>query len=94
MKKSTHTPEYVALRTELRHARELARLSQRDLAVRLGVPHSWVSKVESGERRIDLIEFCWFLSACGIDPLSVSEKLFMQILARRSSDSGKGGQTK
>jgi transcriptional regulator with XRE-family HTH domain len=75
MEKSTHTTEYAALRAELRAARKLAALSQRDLATRLKVPHSWVAKVESGERRIDLVEFCWFITACGIDPIVVAERL-------------------
>jgi transcriptional regulator with XRE-family HTH domain len=51
--------------------RRTAGFSQRDVAERLRVPHSWVAKVESGERRIDLVEFCWFASACGVDPLPV-----------------------
>jgi transcriptional regulator with XRE-family HTH domain len=75
MEKSTHTTEYAALRAELLAARKNAALSQRDLAAILDVPHSWVAKVESGERRIDLVEFCWFLSACGIDSLVVTERL-------------------
>ena len=75
MEKSVHTPDYRALCAELRKARENAGLSQRDLATRLDVPHSWVAKVECGERRIDLIEFRWFVSACGADPLTVFEAL-------------------
>ena len=63
MDKSTHTNEYRALRAELLAARKEAGLSQRDLATILDVPHSWVAKVESGERRVDFVEFCWFLSA-------------------------------
>jgi DNA-binding transcriptional regulator YiaG len=58
MEKSTHTTEYAALRAELLAARKSADLSQRDLATILKVPHSWVAKVESGERRIDLVELC------------------------------------
>jgi transcriptional regulator with XRE-family HTH domain len=65
MEKSTHTKEYAVLRAELVAARESAQLSQRALAARLGTPHSWVAKVESGERRIDVLELCWFLAACG-----------------------------
>ena len=73
MEKSVHTPDYRVLCAELRRMRGDAGLSQRDLAARLGVPHSWVAKVEAGERRIDLVEFCWFASACGADPLTVLE---------------------
>jgi hypothetical protein len=39
------------------------------------VPHTWVEKVENGERRIDLIECGWFLAACGTDPLAVLKRV-------------------
>jgi transcriptional regulator with XRE-family HTH domain len=94
MKKSIHTLEYAALRTELRGAREGAGLSQRDLASRLKVPHSWVAKVETGERRIDLVEFCWFVSACGSDPRTVMERLLQQIVTRRPVRQRTGGRSK
>ncbi len=68
MRKSIHTSEYAALCEELRAARRNAGLSQRALAERLKVSPSWVAKVETGERRIDLIEFRWFVAACGGNP--------------------------
>jgi transcriptional regulator with XRE-family HTH domain len=75
MRKSIHTPEYAALRAHLHRLRTDAGLSQRDLAERLRVPHSWVAKVENGERRIDLVEFCWFVAACGGNPSALFRKL-------------------
>ena len=48
--------EYVALRSLLRAIRKEAGVSQTELATRLGVPQSFVSKVESGERRVDIVE--------------------------------------
>jgi transcriptional regulator with XRE-family HTH domain len=63
---------------ELRAARKAAGLSQRDLSQRLRVPHSWVAKVETAERRIDLIEFCWFLRACDSDPLDAATRIVRQ----------------
>ena len=48
--------EYVALRSLLRAIRREAGISQAELATRLGVPQSFVSKIESGERRIDIVE--------------------------------------
>jgi transcriptional regulator with XRE-family HTH domain len=94
MKKSVHTAEYAALREELRAARESAALSQRGLAARLKVTHSWVAKVENGERRIDLVEFCWFVSACGIDPRPVTERLLRLISNSRSGRQRKGGRSR
>jgi len=88
MKKSTHTSEYTSLRSELRQAREAAGISQRELATRLNVPHSWVAKVETGERRIDLVEFGWFIAACGLDPIEASSRVL------RSLSRPKGGRLK
>ncbi len=85
MEKSVHTPDYRALRAELRKIRGNAAFSQRDLAARLGVPHSWVAKVENGERRIDLIEFSWFVSACGGDPCAVFEDVLRRTERFRKS---------
>jgi transcriptional regulator with XRE-family HTH domain len=86
MQKSVHTKEYKALRAELRAIREKAGLSQRVLAAKLGVPHSWVAKVEAGERRIDVVELAWFFSACGADAAAVTSAL----VARFSRGAPKG----
>jgi transcriptional regulator with XRE-family HTH domain len=44
----------------LREARETAGLRQIQVAERLAKPQSYVSKVESGERRIDPVELADF----------------------------------
>jgi DNA-binding XRE family transcriptional regulator len=88
MTKSIHTRDYAQVRTRLKSLRASAGLSQRELASRLSVPHSWVSKVETGERRIDIVELCWFLSACGVDPLSTAHKLLKDLLARSGRTKG------
>jgi transcriptional regulator with XRE-family HTH domain len=45
-----------ALLSLLRQVRIEAGMRQEDLARALGMPQSFVSKVESGERRLDLLE--------------------------------------
>lgn len=80
MKKSVHTKEYRALCAELRAMRDSAGLSQRDLAAKLDVPHSWVAKVEAGERRIDVIEFAWFLAACGMDAAPAASSFISRVI--------------
>ena len=57
MSSSIHDDRYRALLIELRNARERQKLSQAELAQRLGRRQQFVSKYESGERRLDIIEF-------------------------------------
>jgi transcriptional regulator with XRE-family HTH domain len=93
MEKSTHTKEYELVRAELKAARESAGLTQRALAARLGVPHSWIAKVEAGERRIDVVELCWYLSACGeVVPRALST-LSQRIMTRGSRRRNKSSIT-
>jgi transcriptional regulator with XRE-family HTH domain len=57
--------EYAAFLRRLRHAREKAGLSQTETAKRLGKPQSFVSKCESGERRVDVVELKAFAKIYG-----------------------------
>ncbi|MGA2498388.1 MAG: helix-turn-helix transcriptional regulator [Tepidisphaeraceae bacterium] len=91
MRKSTHTFEYKSLRQQLASLRAAAGLSQRQLATILRVPHSWVAKVESGERRIDMVEFVWFCDACGTSPGSEAAQFFSKIPNPGRSGSRRGG---
>lgn len=63
------------LRKALREARLAAGLRQIDVAKSLNKPQSFVAKLESGERKIDLIEALNFCAAVGLDPA----KLLRQI---------------
>ena len=71
MPKSVQTNEYDQFRSLLREARKGAGLSQMELAKKLGEPQSVVSKVERGERRLDVVEFLDFVEAIGADPIQV-----------------------
>jgi transcriptional regulator with XRE-family HTH domain len=50
----------------LRQVRNEAGLTQTDVAERVGRPQSFVSKYESGERRLDVLELRAVCSAMGI----------------------------
>jgi transcriptional regulator with XRE-family HTH domain len=62
-----HTEAHARLADRLREARERARVSQYELADRLGVDQSYVSKYETGRRRIDAIELLRITTAIGCD---------------------------
>lgn len=66
MDKSIYSAEYQLFLDRLRTARERAGLTQEDIASRLGVTQSFVSKCERGERRLDLIEVRAWSRALGL----------------------------
>jgi len=63
MEKSTFTREYAALCKLLRETREKAGLTQVELAEKIGETQSYVSKVERGERRLDVVQLQAFCRA-------------------------------
>ena len=66
MQKSLVSREYRFFLASLRRAREKTGLSQEGLAKRLGETQSFVSKVERGERRLDVVELRAFCRALKI----------------------------
>ena len=63
MEKSIYSAEYQQLCTLLRELRLAAGLTQVQVAARPAVPQSFVSKYESGERRLDVIELRYVAEA-------------------------------
>jgi transcriptional regulator with XRE-family HTH domain len=55
-KDKAYQKAYKAFRERLIKARKDAGLTQRDVNDRMGKPHSFISKCELGERRVDFVE--------------------------------------
>ena len=66
--KSVYTHQYRRFRVMLIEARKTVGLTQVELSAQLERPQSFVSKVERGERRLDVIEF---LEVARVLPLDV-----------------------
>lgn len=66
MDKSIGSTDQERLQELLRQIRLEAGLRQVDLAERLGQPQSFVSKYESGERLLDLLEIRQICKAVGV----------------------------
>lgn len=71
----------------LRSNRESVKLRQADLAQRLGRGQATVSKVESGERRLDVIELRAWLRALEVDFVTFAVELDRRLQAHPMSDS-------
>ena len=69
MARSTHHRHYQAFLNLLRQLREQAGMTQVELGDRLGNTQTFVSKIERGERRLDVVEFTELCEALGADPL-------------------------
>jgi transcriptional regulator with XRE-family HTH domain len=67
VEKSIGSPDHQRLGRRLRELREAVGLRQADVAERLGVAQSFVSNVENGERRLDLIELRSLCRVLGAD---------------------------
>lgn len=66
MQKSAHDKKYTRILAALKEARQSAGLTQTDVARRFGAHASFVSKCESGERRIDVLELSQFCRLYGV----------------------------
>ncbi len=67
MARGIHDDRYRRLMDALAMARQHAGLTQSDLAEKLGRRQQFVSKYESGERRLDMVEFVDIARALGLD---------------------------
>lgn len=65
MPSSVHSAKYKRFLTRLRQARQNAGMTQTEAARAFRKPQSFVSKCESGERRVDAIELQRFAELYG-----------------------------
>jgi transcriptional regulator with XRE-family HTH domain len=71
--KSIHTAGHKALVAAFIEARQNAKMTQMELAKKLGWKQSLIARVESGQRRIDAMDIVLWGKAVGIDPRELFE---------------------
>ena len=67
--------ELLILGQVLVRARERAGFKQADIAARLGLPASYLSKIENGTRRLDVIELMQIAEAMSVDAAEIVREL-------------------
>lgn len=68
---SVYSDEYQRVINALKKARKEKGITQAQLAEALGKPQSFIAKVESGERRLDVVEFVHLAHMVGLEPSTV-----------------------
>ena len=69
--KSIYDEDYIEIITRLRIIRTSKNITQLDLANKMGKTQSFVSKIESCERRLDVIEFLRWLDTVSYTHLTL-----------------------
>jgi transcriptional regulator with XRE-family HTH domain len=75
MLRSRRSPRHMRLQQLLVSARAAAGLSQQEVAKQLRQPQSFVSRYETGERRLDVIELMEVTDVLGCDPRKILVEL-------------------
>ncbi len=73
--RSKHPYRYQKFLKLLRTARKEAGYTQNEVAETLGEYQSYISKVECGERRMDVVEFIDYMKAISTNPTNIIEEL-------------------
>ena len=66
--KQLRSPRHRALVAAIVEARTTAGMSQREFAAKLKQSNNFVWRIESGERRVDVLEFVDIARAAGVEP--------------------------
>lgn len=92
--RAAYDPRYLEFAARLRQARRRKGLTQAQLAVLLGKSQSYVSKIETCERRIDLVETAEWCLRLGVTINDVVPRNLARALAHdtqaRSESEGLG----
>lgn len=75
MPKTIFGGEHRHLVEVLKNARQRAAITQEELATRLGKDQTFISIIERGQRRVDVIEFLALAKAMNADPFDLLKEV-------------------
>lgn len=76
---SVHSAENQGLTRWFRAQRVSQGITMRQLGERLRVPHSYISKIENCQRRLDIVEFKRYCKALDVDPYEAMRIVLREI---------------
>lgn len=79
IQKTIHAKEYHVVISLLREYREQQQITQKELAERIGADQTFISKIEIGERRVDIIELKFICEALEIGLVQFVEQVEQRI---------------
>lgn len=86
MDKKLYRKRYEKFVDVLKVERTCCRITQEELAKKLGVTQTYISKIERGDRRIDVIELMEYCKATGISLSILIQKIESRLYAERLDD--------
>ncbi len=75
MSKILRTPRQIQFQQILIETRTSKNLTQAEVATRLDRPQSFVAKYETGERKLNVVEYCDVVRALDSDPVELLAEL-------------------
>jgi len=82
IKKTIHAKEYHIVIAMLRELREQKQLTQKGLADKIGSDQTFISKIEIGERRVDIIELKYICEALDIELVEFIRQVELKIKSK------------
>lgn len=86
MPKTIFDGDHAKLVDALVEARAQSGLTQTQLAERIGRDQTFISLIERGQRRVDVIEFIGLAKALGLDPAELFRSVLVRIGQEAESD--------
>lgn len=81
-----YSEDYIEIITRLRTARNNLGITQQDLANKLNIRQSIISKVENCERKLDIIEFLLWTQALNVSWKKILPRKYLEKMGEENGD--------